>query len=456
VAARCEAASFSSSDCEFLRQLSEHAALAAHQAQLYAALQTAYEELRQTQQAVMQQERLRALGQMASGIAHDINNALSPAALYVQSLLDHDESLGAQARSQLNITQSAIENVAGTIARMREFYRPREPQLILAPVDLNVMVQRVIDLTHARWSNIPQERGILIDLRKELGASLPPVLGAESEIRDALTNLLLNAVDAMPNGGTLTLRTRAYSGEIVASPAVCVEVCDTGIGMSEAVRGRCLEPFFTTKGEQGTGLGLAMVYGMVQRHGADLEIDSEPGAGTTVRLVFSAAQTSAPSTQLTDKPPARNLRVLIVDDDPLLLSSLQATLALDGHDIQVAEGGQEGIDVFSEAQQGAAPFDVVVTDLGMPHIDGRAVAAAVKSLTPAMPVILLTGWGYRLQAENDVPEHVDRVLSKPPKPGELRAALADVTRMGARRPQESPGEFVLDSVGSPVSPHQQG
>ena len=451
IAARRATGGFTSGDCEFLRQLSGHVALAAHQSQLYEALQRAYEDLRQTQQTVMQQERLRALGQMASGIAHDVNNALTPAALYLQSLLDHDRSLGAQARNYLVITLRAIEDVANTIARMREFYRPREPQLALLPVDLNKVLEQVIDLTHARWSDMPQERGILIRVQNEFAAQLPMILGAANEIRDALTNLVLNAVDAMPEGGTLTLRSNslgATSAPVTDAPEtrVLVEVCDTGIGMSEAVRNRCLEPFFTTKGERGTGLGLAMVYGMVQRHGAELEIHSETGAGTTVRLIFPTAATGASAAGAADVRPLGQLRILIVDDDPLILQSLQDALEQDGHLIGVADGGQAGIDKFHFAQQSGTPFDMVITDLGMPHIDGRTVATAIKSRAPAMPVVLLTGWGYRLQAEGDVPQHVDRVLSKPPKLHELRAALAEFAsgRTSERRSSMISGSMNLD------------
>jgi CheY-like chemotaxis protein len=376
----------------------------------------------------MQQERLRALGQMASGIAHDVNNALTPAALYLQSLLDRDPSLRAEARNYLVITLRAIEDVANTIARMREFYRPREPQLALRPVDLNKVLQQVIDLTHARWSDMPQERGILIRVQNEFASQLPMILGAENEIRDALTNLVLNAVDAMPEGGTLILRSNSLDATSapVTNGRVLVEVCDTGIGMSEAVRNRCLEPFFTTKGERGTGLGLAMVYGMVQRHSAELEIHSEAGAGTTVRLIFPIAATSASAVGTTDVRPLGRLRILIVDDDPLILRSLQDALERDGHLVGFADGGQAAIDKFRFALQSGTPFDMVITDLGMPHVDGRTVATAIKSRAPAVPVVLLTGWGYRLQAEDDVPQHVDCVLSKPPKLHELRAALAEL------------------------------
>ena len=435
VCARRQAGGFSSSDCEFLRQLSGHVALAAHQAQLYGALQGAYEDLRQTQEVIWQQERLRALGQLASGIAHDINNALSPASLYLQMLLEREPALEERARQYLEITYRAIEDVSHTVSRMREFGRPREPQLALVPLDLNVILQQVIDLTHARWQAIPQERGIVIRVHRDLQTNLPAVAGAESDIRDALTNLVLNAIDAMPEGGTLTLRSHAHPDRQARTPGVAnvwqgagvsVEVCDTGIGMSAAVRARCLEPFFTTKGERGTGLGLAMVYGMVQRHSGQIEIDSEPGEGTTVRLTFPAAAVTA-SAELTADVPLESLRILIVDDDPLLLCSLQDTLEGEGHVIQVAEGGQAGIDAFSIAARKAQPFDVVITDLGMPHIDGRAVAAAIKAVAPVTPVIMLTGWGYRLLAENDVPPFVDRVLSKPPRLADLRAALSDLT-----------------------------
>jgi PAS domain S-box-containing protein len=446
IAARRGKEGFTSDDCEFLRQLSGHVALAAHQSQLYGALQRAYEDLRQTQQTVMQQERLRALGQMASGIAHDINNALSPAALYVQSLLERDRSLSSDARNYLIITLRAIEDVANTIARMREFYRMREPQLSFLPVDVNRVVQEVIDLTHARWSDMPLERGILIRVQTEFAAHLPRILGAENEIRDALTNLILNAVDAMPEGGTLTLRssslgaTSAPGMDAPRAARVSVEVRDTGIGMSEAVRNRCLEPFFTTKGERGTGLGLAMVYGMIQRHSAELEIDSELGAGSTVRLIFPVAATGAAAVSAADVRLLKRLRILIVDDDPLLLRSLQDTLEQDGHLIGVADGGQAGIDEFCAAEKRGTPFDAVVTDLGMPHIDGRTVATAIKSRAPTTPVILLTGWGYRLQEESDVPQHVDRVLSKPPKLYELRAALAKL--VGGRTSASESQEFV--------------
>ena len=419
IAARREAGSFSSGECEFLRQLSEHVALAANQAQLYSALQIAYDDLRHTQQAAMQQERLRSLGQMASGIAHDINNAISPVALYTDSLLEREPNLTPQGRGQLETIQRAIHDVAATVARMREFYRQREPQLLLAPVQLNDLVPHVVDLTRARWSAMAQRGSVTIHQQTQLAADLPVIMGAEGEIREALTNLVLNAVDAMPQGGTLTLRTRFVDNERVQ-----VEVSDTGVGMDEDARRRCLEPFFTTKGERGTGLGLAMVYGMVQRHSAEVEIESAPGRGTTVRLSFAASQNSLAPEQATMLEVPTGLRLLVVDDDPVLLRTLRDTLEADGHVVITASGGQEGIDLFRKSVNANQPFSAVITDLGMPYVDGRQVASALKRMSSSTPVIMLTGWGQRLVAEGDIPANVDMVLNKPPKLRDLREALA--------------------------------
>jgi PAS domain S-box-containing protein len=431
LAARRERNAFSSSECEFIRQLSSHVALAAHQAQLHGALQGAFDELRQTQQAVMQQERLRALGQMASGIAHDINNAISPAVLYAESLLAR-EPLSDRARGYVQSIARAVDDVAATVARMREFYRGREPQLELLPVALNDMVRQVIDLSRARWSDMPQKRGVVIEVETSLAEGLPPVPGVESEIREALVNLVFNAVDAMPDGGRLSLRTRLLLPEADGEGGtgansvrrVAVEVADTGLGMDEATRRRCLEPFFTTKGERGTGLGLAMVYGAVQRHGAGIEIESVPGAGSLVRMTFAVRTQAAVAPARSVGKLQDRLRILLVDDDPVLLRSLRDTLEGDGHIAQTAAGGQAGIDAFDAALRAGQPHDVVITDLGMPHVDGRSVAAAIKRLSPATPVMLLTGWGQRMSDAGTTPAEVDMVLSKPPRLADLRTGLA--------------------------------
>jgi signal transduction histidine kinase/ActR/RegA family two-component response regulator len=426
VCARRSPEAFSSGECEFLKQLSEHVALASHQARLYGDLQQAYDDLRQSQHTVMQQERLRALGQMASGIAHDINNAISPVSLYTESLLEREPNLSERARGYLTTIQRAIEDVARTVSRMKEFYRERDSQLTLERVQINRAVQQVVELTRPRWSDLPQARGAMIELQTDMADPLPDIMGAEHEIRDALTNLIFNAVDAMPTGGTLTVRTR--HALVGGEPRVYIEVSDTGVGMDEDTRRRCLEPFYTTKGERGTGLGLAMVYGMIQRHSAELDIESAAGRGTTVRMSFPAFSSSIVTTSNVANAAVvkRRLRILLVDDDPLLIKSLQDTLQEDGHLITATPGGREGIEAFDAAIQRNEKFDIVVTDLGMPYVDGRKVAASIKGMSPVTPVILLTGWGQRLIATNDAPAHVDKVLAKPPRLHELRAAFVEL------------------------------
>jgi nitrogen-specific signal transduction histidine kinase len=394
---------------------------------MYEALHQAYVDLRQTQQTVMQQERLRALGQMASGIAHDINNAISPVALYTEMLLEQEPNLSQRTVEYLETTRRAIQDVAHTVARMREFYRQRESQLTLTPVDASQLVNQVVELTRARWKDMPLRRGVVIEMKLDLAPNLPAIAGIESEIREALTNLIFNAADAMPEGGTLTVRAKATRG-LNGAPwrHLDLEVSDTGIGMDEETRRRCLEPFYTTKGERGTGLGLAMVYGVVQRHGAEIEIESAAGKGTTIRLRFptTIAEASAAEQAPTARQP--RLRILIVDDDPLLIKSLRDVLESDGHVVTAATGGREGIEAFQDGHS-KNPFSLVITDLGMPYVDGRKVAAAIKTMSKSTPVLLLTGWGQRLVAEGDIPVHVDRVLNKPPKLRELRTALAELS-----------------------------
>jgi PAS domain S-box-containing protein len=415
--ARRPAHAFTDGDREFLHRLSEHVAVAARQTQLYTDLQRAYDDLQSTQHALIDQERLHVLGQMASGIAHDINNALGPVSLYATTIRKTEPSLSAEAREYLAIMERSVRDVAQTVDRLREFSRRPDAAFAAAPVDVRNVLEQVKTITRARWKDIPLQRGIVVQLRTEIAPAVPPILGDEPEIRGALVNLVFNAIDAMPNGGTITLRGVAVDGRVV------LEVADTGVGMTDDIRRRCLEPFFTTKGDRGTGLGLAMVYGAVQRHRGDIDITSGVGEGTRIRLTFPAApRVAEPHSGAADGtgalPP---LRVLVIDDDIRLLKSLRDVLEHEGHAVIIASNGRVGIDAFRDAQAAGAAFDVVVTDLAMPDVDGRKVAAAIKRVS-ATPVILLTGWGQQVIAD-ELPAHVDRVLCKPPRLQEIRDAL---------------------------------
>ena len=382
---------------------------------LFEEREAAHEELRRTQSQVLQQERLRSLGQMAAGIVHDINNALSPITGYTELLLMTETGLPSHVRDYLATIRTAGQDIAQIVARMRDFYRQRDEQEPLAQLSLNQVVKQVVQLTRPRWKDMPQQRGVTIEVCIELDEQLPRVLGAEHEIREALTNLIINAVDAMPKGGRITLRTTPHDGH------AALEVVDTGVGMDETTRERCLEPFFTTKGEQGTGLGLAMVYGTMRRHNGTIEIESAQGRGSTFRLRFPGGTGAASAGSIRRSPAAahRSLRILAVDDEPLVRKLVHDALVSDGHELTLADGGEAAIRALSSA---STPFDVVVTDLGMPVADGRKVIEVARAVSPSTGVVLLTGWGGRHHAEGDLPA-VEAIVGKPPRIAELRAAV---------------------------------
>ena len=323
---------------------------------------------------------------------------------------------------------------------MSEFYRRREHKDELRLVPVSRLLQQVIELTSPCWQAIPQGRGSGIQVQTRFDDPLPELYCNESEVREALTNVVLNAVDALPNGGWIKLSARALNspGRKSDAPAthLIIEVVDNGIGMDENTRQRCLEPFFSTKRERGgSGLGLAMVYGAMERHEGQIEVQSELSKGTTIRLIFPVRE---PPTLHQPVSPTRSqnpaaLRVLCVDDEPLLRELLKEILEFHHHHVQTADGGRAGLDLFSQARARGEPYDVVITDLGMPEINGREVAEKVKQESPQTPVIMLTGWGTMLEERGESVAKVDVVLSKPPRVNELVDALTQVTGLIAGR-----------------------
>jgi len=380
-------------------------------------LEEALAELKATQQQVLQQERLRALGEMASGIAHDFNNALSPVVGFTEVLLDRPEYLDNKEKvtRYLKMVNTSAQDAANVVRRLREFYRNRDEEELLLPINLNDLVEQVIMLTQPRWKDQALASGVTLRVETDL-QNVARVTGNESELREVLTNLILNAADAMAESGTITLRTRSDGTHVV------LEVTDTGTGMTEEVRQRCLEPFFTTKGKRGTGLGLAMVYGIIRRHQGTLSIESEPGRGTTViiRLPVHLEQGARARTHEA-KTASRRWHLLVVDDEPALREVVTEYLAADGHHVETATNGREGLEKFL-----AGRFDVVVTDQGMPEMSGDQLAAAIKRVAPNTSVILLTGFGDIMKAAGDQPVDVDTILTKPVTVSAMRQALAKV------------------------------
>ena len=388
------------------------------------------EELRQTRKQVVEQERLREVGQMTGGIAHDLNNVLQPVLGYSDLLLMHPETLDNKARTldHLKSIRTAAEDATNVIHRLGVSSRVPGNNDASKPVDLNKSVREAILFTKPKWIGQAQEGGSDIRFETDL-QTVPFVEWNVTELRELLTNLIFNAVDAMPDGGTITIGTSYEDKHVV------VRISDTGTGMSEDVRRRCMDPFFSTKGEQGTGMGLWMARGIVERANGGISVESTLGKGTTVVVRLKpqrkGSKRSAPDGK---ERPLHSLRVFLVDDDPEVRNLVSEYLTGDGHEVDTAANGQEGIEKFH-----ADRFDVVITDQAMPKMNGSQFATAIKKTAPDKPIILLTGFGNPTEAQDKHPDNMSCVLTKPVAIAQLRRALATVVE----EPRTSGGELCL-------------
>jgi PAS domain S-box-containing protein len=378
-------------------------------------LESSLTELRQAHQQIVEQERLHALGRMAGGVAHDFNNVLSKILGFTELLLTspdkfHDTEM---VRDQLQMINTAARDAARVVRRLHEFYRPRRDTELFKAVNLSAIIEQTISLTEPKWKSGAQVNGIAIRIQTELQPKVP-VFADEAELREAFSNLVFNAVDALPHGGTITIRT-----SIQAEHAI-LEISDTGTGMTDEVRQRCFEPFFSTKGEFGTGLGLASVYGIIQRHGGEIRIHSKPGKGSmfSIRLPVHTGQYAPPRKAKTPVVLKNNpLHILVVEDDPMIRGIETEYMVSDGHTVEVAADGREGLSKFH-----ASKFDLVLVDRAMPEINGDQLTEAIKELDPDMPVVLVTGFTDILRDDHKR-RRANLILSKPFSHDSLREAV---------------------------------
>lgn len=379
------------------------------------AAEDALAEVRATQTQMVQMEKMRAVGELASGVAHDFNNALMGVLGYTE--LAEEELHNPEAlKAHLAIIKKAALDAASTVQRLQRFARKRVA-LSGEATDLNAVVQDVVDLTRPRWRDAAQKEGRSYEVRTHL-EPVPSILAEPSGLREVLINMIVNALYAMPEGGTLTLSTHAPTNQDVE---ICVE--DTGQGMTSDVLSRIFDPFFTTRGVEGTGLGLAVSWTIIQRHGGHIDVQSTPGKGTRFTISLPVRPVVEPrAAQSVFAPPSaqKGIKILAVDDEPLVASVLNGLLTRRGYEVTLAYNAGDAL----HALQQNGPFQLMLTDHGMPGLNGLQLIAEVKRQYPDLPVILLTGWGETVLQAHVAEELPAVILGKPINQNDLLEAVA--------------------------------
>jgi signal transduction histidine kinase/CheY-like chemotaxis protein len=376
-------------------------------------------QLREVHDHLVRSEKLRAVGEIAAGVAHNFNNVLGgilARAQVLQMLTDPVEI-----HQGLGVIVRAAQEGAGIVRRLQESAR-LQTATPFVPVSLNQVVRDALELTRPRWKDAAELRGKPIVVDTALG-EVPAVLGDPAELYEVVTNVVLNAVEAMPEGGRLRIETMTWDNW------VSLTISDTGAGMSEDDQRRLFDPFFTTKGAKGTGLGMSVSYAIVKRHGGEILVDSAVGRGTTIRLRLRAQPASEAARPAPTPPPSpsRSCRILVADDDLYVRDALRAVLVSLGHQVETVESGRQALDRFTPEA-----FDLVITDLGM-ELSGREVTRAIKARSPGTPVIVVTGWAFDLSTDDLREVGADHVLAKPFQVNEVREMVAKALE---RRPSQ--------------------
>jgi signal transduction histidine kinase/CheY-like chemotaxis protein len=395
-------------ELDSLKLFAAQAAATIANARLYEELERAYRDARTAEDQLLQAERLRTLGQVASGVAHDFNNILT--AILSRAQLARLQTRNPDLRETLGVIEQAAMDGSNVVRRIQSLAKPhqdRDPEI----VNLGNVIQQALDLTRPMWANAARARGTAIT---EEATMAPEVFveGNPSELREVFTNLVLNATAAMPAGGIL--RVTAESERM----AVCT-VEDTGTGMPEEVKQRIFEPFFSTKGEAGSGLGMSIVAAIVERHAGRITIESQPGCGTKVQLTFPKSD-GRPLQHASRRQPGRlSLRILLIGEDELARSALDLLLERSGHKVLMVTGAEDAIHLLVEQE-----FDVVLTDLALGEHTGWEIAEAARAIRPSAAVVLSTAWSEEWDESELNRRGIDAILRKPYTVDEIHACLA--------------------------------
>jgi len=350
-----------------------------------------------------QADKLRALGQLASGIAHNFNNSLAAVIGYTQlAILRVKEPT---AEKYLRVVEQSAKDAARMVERIQNFARESAHRDNLIAVRLADIVRDAVDITRPRWRDDAEALGVKYQVKLESQSEDLVIKGEPSELREVFVNVILNALDAMPIGGTIAIAISVSPEESSAR----VRFTDTGVGMTEEIEHRIFEPFFTTKGESGLGMGLSESYRIIERHGGHMEVESEPlrGSSFTVVLPYLKSEERELSSGADSHDLAR--RVLVVDDEDSVRDVLAEMLLGEGHQVSIASSSEEALRILDSQE-----IDIVLTDLSMPRTDGVTLAAEIKSRKPNTKVVLLSGYGgekaYERAGRNQC---IDAALSKP-------------------------------------------
>lgn len=349
---------------------------------------------------ILQSEKLAALGTMAGGVSHDFNNLLMSILGHIQLILPHIRE--EEIIRRLKSIEKAVHDGSNTVRRLQRFTdRQRDPNALTPVVDLDEAVKDVIELTRPRWKNVMERSGRRIEIRRKIMKNSLAGINA-SDLREVLTNLLLNAIDAMPQGGIISFRSYRQDENLF------LEVSDTGIGMRKEICERIFDPFFTTKGIGNSGLGLSVSWSLVGRYGGDIQVNSEPGDGTTFLIRLLRAESLKGPAVKKNNEPVNSYRLMLVEDDPEILTLLRDMLRLKGHRVVALSDAEKALEMIDSSN-----FDLVVTDLGMPLISGWEIARRAKAKNPLLPVVMITGWGGQYEETDLTRRGVDLMLCKP-------------------------------------------
>lgn len=359
----------------------------------------AVSEIQTTQEQLTHGAHQRSVGRLTGGVIHALNNTMAVIVGRAQILEEQvsEEPL----REELRAIQKIARGGADSLKRLQQFALDRTDRQATR-IDVNVLINDVVQLTRFRWREDAEASGVSIDVVKDL-VPVAPVTGQVSALRDALVELILNSVEAMPLGGLITVRTEQVEG------VVQIAVADQGEGMDTATQSRATEPLFTTRGSGHMGLGLTTVANIARQMGGTLDIQSSPGHGTTAIISLPISRQSQQTVDLRPARLARWASILVVDDEPMVRDVAARTFHLRGFRTVAADSGADAMRVFAE--QG--PFQVVIVDLGMPGMNGFETARAIKDLNPRTIVILMTGWAAELDPKKMREAGIDRAIAKP-------------------------------------------